>query len=489
MKADGKDALTDSGFIVRERGGNSRIFGGNGLLAEIRTASGKSTRIERDSTGAPQSITANNRVWFVGLADGNITSIQTPTTEGNPGRISKYGYSEGVLTSYTNLTETPYCSHTLTACSRQSKPDNSKVTIEYGLQFCDGISLVTSTTDEEGNIERFEYPEPGRHTTHINQSGVRTDFYFDDQKRTIREERADGTVISTLWRSIGDTPEQRVYSTRFASFTESYDDYGDIIFRSYPDGSGETWERNEQGSITRYLDRDGIETSYAYDERGNMITESRQGKIIRELQWNETGNPIQIREHGLGDTELSWNKAGLPASRVVHPVRGDTDKTTARASWSWDGEGRITMSTDACGMTTRYLYGVHTVSTVYPSGLRVTEETDKRAIAYALQKKTIKPEKKGLPKLNTTNATCRYEPVIRTGQPKLVHTEQTVSPCPDRCTIKHCSTVTALTVHWNKQNCTLEISYFLQLPMKAAHREQNQLVHWRTVDKRNHAGF
>ncbi len=412
--ADGKDALTDSGFIVRERSGNSRIFGGNGLLAEIRTASGKSTRIERDSTGAPQSITANNRVWFVGLADGNITSIQTPTTEGNPGRISKYGYSEGVLTSYTNPDgDTILFAYADGLLASIQKPDNSQVTIEYGLQLCDGISLVTSTTDEEGNIERFEYPEPGRHTTHINQSGVRTDFYFDDQKRTIREERADGTVISTLWRSIGDTPEQRVYSTRFASFTERYDDYGDIIFRSYPDGSGETWERNEQGSITRYLDRDGIETSYAYDERGNMITESRQGKIIRELQWNETGNPIQIREHGLGDTELSWNKAGLPASRVVHPVRGDTDKTTARASWSWDGEGRITMSTDACGMTTRYLYGVHTVSTVYPSGLRVTEETDKRGDCVRI---TEKDDKTGKERVTEIEYDKRHLP-IRTRYP------------------------------------------------------------------------
>lgn len=389
--ADGSDALNCSGFIVRERNGDSHIFDAHGLLAEIRTASGKSTSIARDGTGSPQSVTASGRVWTVRCLSGTIDSIQTPAAAGSTQRVHQYAYTDGVLTSYTNpdanTVSYKYVDGLLAAIV---KPDASQVVIEYGLALSNGISLVTSTIDEEGYAERFEYPEPGTHTIHYTQSGMRTDFYFNSQKRTIREERADGTVISTVWSDAGNSPSQRFFSTAFASFTERYDDYGDIVYRSHPDGSAETWERNDRGDIKRRVDRDGIETEYAYDERGNMTSESRQGTVLKEIQWNETGNPILIRERGLGNVELTWDKNGLPASRAVLPVSGEKDTQASRESWTWDGEGRIASSTDAEGRTTTYEYGVRTVSTVYPSGLRVTRETDARGDCVRISEKDQK---------------------------------------------------------------------------------------------------
>ncbi len=410
--ADGSDALTEAGFIVRERSGGVRIFDGSGLLAEIKTASGKSTSIARDSTGSPQSVTASGRTWTLRCAGGLIASITTPSTDGTDGRTHSYAYADGILSSYKNpegcTVSYKYEGNLLVSIV---KPDTSKVTIEYALQLADGKRLATATTDEEGKTERFEYPEPGAHTVHVNQSGVRTDFYFDAQKRTIREERADGTIISTLWADAGNAAAERVYSTPYASFAERLDEYGDIVYRSHPDGSAETWERNGRGAVVRYLGRSGIESRFTYDERGNMTREIRQGITVKEIQWNETGDPILIRERGLGDVELAWDPSGLPASRAVLPVQAESDANPARESWTWDGEGRMTSSTDAMGRTTRYEYGVRRTSAIYPTGLRVTEETDERGDCVRI---TEKDEKTGKERVTEIEYDKRHLPVRTT---------------------------------------------------------------------------
>lgn len=405
----GSDALASSGFIIRDRAGVKRIFSGEGLISEIKTASGKSAKILRNANGEAAGAAAGNRTWKITSKDGFITEIRASGSSGAAASCWKYAYSNGTLASCTdpagNTVAYAYENGLLASIG---KPDGSAVSVEYGLSLPDGSRLVTSTTDEEGFVERFEYPEPGKRTVHINQSGIRTEYCFDERKRTVREARADGTVITTLWSESGDGPEVRTFCTGYATFTERYDGEGLIASRTHPDGSTEFWERNDRGAVAAFTDRTGGRTEYDYDARGNICAEKKRGITIKTIEWNETGNPVLIRQSGLGDIAMTWNEAGLPASRTRLPLAHEANQEPVTESWTWDSEGRLLTETDGAGRIRKFVWGKQSESETSPEGLRTTREFNNRGDCFRI---TEQDESTGKKRITEISYDKRHLPI------------------------------------------------------------------------------
>ena len=118
------------------------------------------------------------------------------------------------------------------------KSDGSTVTVAYGLVSSEGKKLATSTTDEEGFSEYFEYDINGKRTDYTDHDGNKTVYIYDDKHRTVRELHSDGTEINNEYDEDGNL----IKTNENGNIIQyEYDDRGNKISASHNDGSYEYW--------------------------------------------------------------------------------------------------------------------------------------------------------------------------------------------------------------------------------------------------------
>ena len=409
---DGGGADSAAGFILYEKGGVKKYFNKWGLLERIEYSPYEAiTYIRNDEQQAIRIEMPHHQVYQLRYnAGGNVSRVTDPA-----GRMVRYSYESGILVSVMDEAgdEVRYEYNYEGLLEKIIKPDDSRITIIYGETDAEGNAYVTATEDEEGNRESFEYHREEKYTVHRNHSGVVEKILYDDKHRTVKEEKADGSVIAYEYDEKGN--KTRVIENGLTT-SYTYDERGNCISIQYADGSRETFQYNGRDQKTYAQDRDGVTAEWTYDGAGRCITVRKAGVAIWEGVYDSAGQLTSSREAGLGEKRYGYDANGFVSSVSI---RENGMEFTER--YTNDAIGRVLRFEDATGQAWTYEYGAKTVTEVTPLGLKKVYWYNNRKDLIAVEEKDGERNESRLTQLNYDRRHLVKE--VRDGARNVTHYE------------------------------------------------------------------
>lgn len=361
---------TSNGWISRYRTGTVYTYRDDGKLDQIQDPNGNITRAEYSASGDLERIIDPR---------GGVLAF-----EYSGSKIRELVAKDGQRTTfaYNGLGELAVVGHSATQLTQYTYAHGSA-----------GEPLVSRITQPSGRY---------------------TAFIYDTQKRVTRLEEQDlsgGPGVteidypSTLVRNFKDPGgEVTVYR---------YNDTGQLVERTDPDGLSVLSEFNAAGLLTRVTDRDGTVTIWTYSTDGELVSHRSPAglvtQVVRDIvtgaptlttlpdgamiqkQFDERGNLVRVVDPVGGQATSSIDASGLvtsvvdPLGRVTafeHDANGDLTATIApdggRTTIARDSLGRAESITSPNGRVTQFEYqGVGLVrATVDAAGQRTTREFD-----------------------------------------------------------------------------------------------------------------
>ncbi|MFC1237854.1 RHS repeat-associated core domain-containing protein [Treponema vincentii] len=375
---DGNGAESEAGFILYEKGGVKKYFNKWGLLEKIEYSPYESmTFIRNEKQQAVRIEMPHHQEYRLKYTEeGLLSSISN-----RAGQTVKYGYENGSLVSVTDEAgdEVRYAYSVSGLLEKIIKPDGSAITIVYGESDAEGNVYVTATEDEEGNRETFEYHRDEKYTVHRNHSGIVESIRYDDKHRTVKEEKADGSVLVYEYDERGN--KTRVIENGLATSYE-YDGRGNCTGIQYADGSRETFRYNERDQKTYAQERDGVTAEWVYDSAGRCIEVRRNGVRIWEGVYDSSGRLTASKEADLGQQRYSYDANDFVASMSI-----TENGTELVEHYVHDTIGRIVRYEDAAGQVWTYAYEAKTVTEVTPLGLKKVYWYNNRKDLIAVEEK------------------------------------------------------------------------------------------------------
>ena len=259
------------------------------------------------------------------------------------------------------------------------KPDGSAITIIYGESDAAGNAYVTATEDEERNRESFEYHREEKYTVHTNHSGVVEKVWYDEKHRTVKEQKADGSIIRYVYDEKGN--KTRVIENGLTTSYE-YDRRGNCVSIRYADGSREAFRYNERDQKTYAQERDGVTAEWVYDSAGRCVEVKRAGVRIWEGNYDEEGRLRRSKEAGLAEKLYCYDEHNF-----ISCIRINEEGRELKEQYTNDAIGRVLRYEDAAGQVWRYEYGAQTVTEVTPLGLEKTYRYNNRKDLVAVEEK------------------------------------------------------------------------------------------------------
>ena len=356
---DGVGADSGAGFKLHTLNGVVKSYNSKGFLISVTDRNGNVVEYNRiGGSYQLESVKENGRKYAFAYENGLIKKITGPEDQS----IS-YTYRNGTLATVTDVGgDTISYQYDDGRLVKITKPDGSFVSLVYGYSGPNDTKLTTSTINEEGSAETFDYDISNKETIHTNQSGVVTKYWFDDAQRTIREEHADGTVIQNNYNAVSGFLDSTVRNGDVTSYT--YDNRGNPVSAVYSDGSAESWAWNVFDEKTRYRSRDGVETVWTYDERGNCLSVSVGGSQSFSGVYNEKGWLVSCQRWNHAGESYTYDDNGGVTSKSISSAGGSISE-----GWTYDRLGRVTKHTDGAGRVWTYSYDKKTVTERSHNGL------------------------------------------------------------------------------------------------------------------------
>ena len=377
---DGVGADSSAGFKLHTKNGIIKSYNSNGFLIAVADRNGNIVEYNRVAgTYQLESVKEHGRKYTFAYANGVIKKITGPENQS-----VSYTYLDGTLSGVTDVDgDAIGYQYDDGRLVKITKPDGSFVSSIYGYSGPNNTRLTTSTINEEGAGETFDYDISNKVTVHTNQSGVVTKYWYDDDHRTIRERHADGTVIKNNYNAATGYLDSTVRNGDLTSY--SYDDRGNLVLASYSDGSTESWAWNAFDEKTRYRDRDGVETMWIYDMRGNCLSISVGGTQAFSGVYDEKGHLISCRRWNHAGESYTYDDNGNVTSKIVLSTSGPISER-----WTCDKLGRVTKTIDGAGRVWTYAYDKKTVTERDPNGLeRVYYYNNRKDLARLIETDTV----------------------------------------------------------------------------------------------------
>ncbi len=363
---DEKDSFTEKGFIVYDKGGIELWFDKWGLLEKKLDKNGNEVLFKRNPV-TKKLITIKTpegrSIHFDYNAQGFLKTISAPE-----GKTVSYEYAENNLISITDIygDKSSYDYNGNGLLTRYTKPDNSYVSFTYGLKNSNSDYLTTSTTNEEGFSEHFEYDTKNKYTVYTSHSGFREYVYYDNLHRTIKKIDKTGIVTEYTYDDIGNLSAMK----KNGNTTQyTYDARGNKILEQYSDGSKKKWAYNLFDQVTIYTDRDGKKTEVVYDVQGNPIEYKSANISVERAVYDIKGNIIKLIDSNGNITSFMYDEH----YNVVRKTNGNVSET-----FEYDGLGRLTTYIDGENRKWTYEYKVKTTIEISPSGLQRVYEINNR---------------------------------------------------------------------------------------------------------------
>src|SRR6185295_12483535 len=184
-------------------------------------------------------------------------------------------------------------------------------------------SRPTSTVYPDGAVENFEYNPVGQISHKQDVTGSWTTNFYNNQGLLELVTNAFGLVLKQNFDILDRVTN--VVDSNGITMTNTFDDLGRLLTRSYPDGGVEKFGYSALGLIA-YTNQLTKRTDYAYNEAGWKIAETNANAE---------------------ETHFSYDPA--------HDLLTLTDGNGSVTTWNYDQFGRATNKVDAA-MKTNFVF-------------------------------------------------------------------------------------------------------------------------------------
>ncbi|MCO8125241.1 polymorphic toxin-type HINT domain-containing protein [Stieleria sp. TO1_6] len=291
---------------------------------------------------------ANGNLASTINAGGDVTSVTRDTL----GRQLSFTDQFGLVTQF------EYDTATLVA-NRVIWPDGTSR--QYDVN---AMGMITQTTDERGNVNRFVSDEAGRRTEMIDAEGGSIRIGYTDGLLTSMTNQADfvtgyrydanGQVIAHIDAS-GNT--MQYIRDAEGRVVETLDPEGRRVFTTY-DAIGNVTEQtinptynykyNPRGQVVQEISATGAVTQYTYDALGRVETVTSPEGRAQTYVYDAVGNVVELID-GLGTTTFEYDFFDQ-VTEIVDPL-GISQR------WTYDQVGNVTSFTD--GQDNTWAFGIN----------------------------------------------------------------------------------------------------------------------------------
>lgn len=345
-------------YTVTKEDDSTSIFDAGGNLIQTTGENGETLTIQRNSEGKLTAITREGVTMKITLTpEGFISSVTMPN-----GGVFYYEYD-----SRQNLTKV---TDPLGASKRFLYDENHRMLSWYDenntrivQNTYDAMGRVVRQLDENGNEIRLEY-QKGK-TTATDARGNRTIYEYDDNYRTTAILYPDGSAETRQYRDnllTVQTDRARVETTytydengnitrRQTGDIENvytYDSDGNLLTVTDPLGNSAGAEYDANGNLIKTIDEEGNTTVYAYDNRNRLIQKT-----------DANGNRLTYHYMGnyLTETRTNEKVTGKFAYNALGQIVSYTDGEGNTSTFAYDAMGRNTVMKTPEGNTTAIVYG------------------------------------------------------------------------------------------------------------------------------------
>ncbi|BDC94041.1 RHS repeat-associated core domain-containing protein [Treponema bryantii] len=359
---------SDNQFLLYEKNGTVKCFNENGFLISVTDRNGNVVEIIRNPSEEIVCIkTSDNECFDFKYENGFIKEIKNSRSEEEK---FVYDYLNNKLISVKDSdgdqVEMNYDSnnHLISL----SKCDGSKVQFKYDVQTFDGKTLITETTNEEGDSEYFEYSLSEKRTDYIDHDGNKFTYFYDDKHRTVQEYHPDGTIIKYEY---DDSDNPVLVNINGNLIRNEYDGRGNKIKTLFEDSSTEHWEYDNFNLITVYVNRDGVKEEFIRDDTGNVVEYRKGGKTVYTQSFNSKGQVIKkcIYSEQTEITEFYYDSFGNLKKEI---------SDTTNKEYEYDNRNRLIKYTFNGLVVSEYVYSKHEVTRKDYNGLITTCKTNGR---------------------------------------------------------------------------------------------------------------
>jgi len=290
----------DNELTVTDHLGNTttRTYDGQNNLLSETDPSGNVTSYTYDASNNPLTVT-NARGKTMGFAYDGSGNLKTQTDAS--GNVTTYGY--------------------------------------------DGSGNLASITDPQGGITSFEYNNLGRQTRVVIKD--EDDAVLKDTHYTYDANGNQETVTISRTTGSGIVNE----TTRF-----EYDGENRLTATIWPDGTSASTLYNVIGKPASVFDELGRETKYIYDDAGNQTRVTYPDGSYEEQGYDAEGQRIWSRDRLGNTTHFVYDDAGQLTDTVYPDDTPDDLTDNPYTSSFYDELGRVEMTVDELGKTTRFEY-------------------------------------------------------------------------------------------------------------------------------------
>lgn len=277
-------AISDNYYTITQTNGTVYRFNCYGMLESITDRNGFATTVLYDGNYHISGIvTASGRQYVIATnTDGQIVSVTLPN-----GGVLRYEYSDGCLVKYTNADN---------EVVRYKYNSNGQMTEWYdGNNNCvvhntyDSEGRIVTQKDALGKISRLSYSD-GR-TVVTDAQGNKTTYYYDSLYRTTRVEGTDTDKQS----SYDSNNQLKTLTENKVQTTYQYDENGNITKELREDGTYREIKYDEYGNAVYIREYDGSITSNVYDSKGNLIKCTKADGSINSYTYDKYGQVSQLR--------------------------------------------------------------------------------------------------------------------------------------------------------------------------------------------------
>ena len=151
-----------------------------------------------------------------------------------------------------------------------------------------------------------------------------------------------------------------------------YDNFGNLVKISYPDGTTETFTYDHEGNNLTATDRLGRTVTMTYDKVGNLLSKTYPNGAQVTYSYDNNYNLVSETSASGGTTYYEYDKIGRNTAI--------TDALGNRTSFAYNSKSQLESMTDAKGNVYTYSYdnNGNRIKTTYPDGSSVSSVYDAR---------------------------------------------------------------------------------------------------------------
>lgn len=266
---------------------------------------------------------------------------------------------------------------------KRTHPDGTTASYVYESKF----NNITQETDENGVVTKYQYDDHG------NQ--IRKTEAFGKPEQRVTEYTYDLYGQCTRVTILGDA------KTLTAITTYEYDDRGNIVRVTYPEGGVDAYTRDVMGNILTRTDPRGKVWTNTYDLNGMLLTEADPLNHATTYQYDKVGRRVSQTDANIHTYLFEYSKQGWLTKQI--------DPAGATSLFEYNLDGHLLKATDAEGKYNSYEYDLsgrlagmldgngNKISVAYPaeSGLGYGGFSQAKKITYPTYEQQFKYDQRG----------------------------------------------------------------------------------------------